>query len=462
MRHLFSFVLIVAGALSGFAQQPPRLAQKLAETFAVKLPEWKPSGEKKPFSPDYQPDAIAAEFKNGNRIAAVRVSLDKSADNAQRMSGMRSFMARSVMPPYRAIPNLGKEAILVSRGNIVEIGVSKAKLFVSVNLTFPETKKISRNVYDQTFAPREEQEIALKIARVVTNAIEGEKTVSPCANDFYYLSFPEAPETLEDKLFAAVANADARMIDAILLETPNLNYHFQNKNSILHFAVKQGCPEFVRKIVQAEADVSAVNEPGETPLMIAAGSRNSEIAQLLISAGADARARDKEGRNAAFYAYSYEHAPRFISSADNSDSEYPAKIENARRAIVRELVAAGLDLSETSPEDKNTILHQLLKYRKPDETYIAELLDAGIDVNAANAENDTALTLAAQFLSDRERNAVIRLLLARGADPNRKNNRDETALSILRRKTEIYRDDPYYLKPTFELINLLKEAGAIE
>jgi ankyrin repeat protein len=478
MRRLtFLLALIAICFVSASAQKPLTLSEKLATEITTKLPEWESVDSKPLFEPVFNhghAPPIEANLSSGNRTLKISVRLDETANNPEAarnmMSPMRSFLMRSVVPPGYAVPNLGKEAMLLSRGNVVEVGVSKANLFLRVNMTFPQLEKKPGNFYEQTLAPKEEREIALKIARIIAYAIDGERSISPCSNDFYTISFPNAPETSEEKLFAAISNADARTIEKILAQKPNLDYRFQisnafinsydqDKNTALLVAVKQGCLDFVKMIVAAGADVNAASEFGETPLMLAAASRHLEMVRFLISAGADPKARDEVGRNAAFYSYSYHYTLNYLR---NLYKEKPAEVENNRRSVLKELTKAGLNLLEAAPNDKDTLLLELLKNRVSNKDYAKELLDFGVDVNSEDYEGNTALIIAVNFLSREERNETVRLLLARGANPNQKNKRNFAALSLAQKDFNRYKNDAYTQKPISELINILKEAGAIE
>jgi ankyrin repeat protein len=69
----------------------------------------------------------------------------------------------------------------------------------------------------------------------------------------------------------------------------------------LHMAVYHRRPEVVKAFLEAGAEVMAVqSEFGETPLHIAASCSylcNSEVILLLMNAGADAKAKDVEGKS---------------------------------------------------------------------------------------------------------------------------------------------------------------------
>jgi ankyrin repeat protein len=475
LTHLF--VLSAICLVSAFAQKPQTLSEKLASEVAAKLPEWKSVASKPFFEPVFNhghTPPIEANLSSGNRTVRINIRLDETANNPEAAGNlttpMRSFLIRSIIPPGYAVPDLGKEAVLLSRRNVVEIGISKANLFLTIDLTFPETGKKNRNVYDQTLAPKEEQEIALKIARVIANAIDGERAISPCSNDFYTISFPNSQQTPEEKLFAAVSNARFDVIKEVLAQKPNLDFRYetnnsfissfgQDQNNILHAAIRQGCLDFVKALVAAGADVNAANSKGETPLMLAAASRHLEMVRFFIAASADAKARDKAGRNAAYYSYAYHYTPNYLRSLYK---EKPDEVEQARRDVLKELTKAGINLLETAPDDKDSLLLELLKDYKANKDYVKELLDFGIDVNAEDYEGNTALILAVSNGARNERNEIVRLLLTRGANPNQKNKRNFTALSIAQRDFNLYKNDAYTLKPISELINILKEAGAIE
>lgn len=69
----------------------------------------------------------------------------------------------------------------------------------------------------------------------------------------------------------------------------------------LGFAASSGSTELVRLLLEAGADVNAMNDDGETPLMRAAASQeegHNHVVALLIEAGANATARDRNGGTA--------------------------------------------------------------------------------------------------------------------------------------------------------------------
>ena len=83
-------------------------------------------------------------------------------------------------------------------------------------------------------------------------------------------------------------------IDADLIDARDKDY-----STPLHCAVWKGNLEVVRALLDAGADVNALNQNdhwGNTPLHAAAHANHTAIAQLLIQRGASLEARDANGR----------------------------------------------------------------------------------------------------------------------------------------------------------------------
>ena len=67
------------------------------------------------------------------------------------------------------------------------------------------------------------------------------------------------------------------------------------KKSALHFAVCPECLETVQILLKAGADPNAVNEAGETPLLLATEYKLKALMATLLEAGADANITSKNG-----------------------------------------------------------------------------------------------------------------------------------------------------------------------
>ena len=82
------------------------------------------------------------------------------------------------------------------------------------------------------------------------------------------------------------------------LEARSTNEQFALDASPLHSAAAAGEREVVEVLIDAGADVNAVQHGGYTPLLEAAASGNNELVDVLLGRGADATAKLEDGRSA--------------------------------------------------------------------------------------------------------------------------------------------------------------------
>ena len=153
---------------------------------------------------------------------------------------------------------------------------------------------------------------------------------------------------------------------------------------------------------------------GDTALHMAAAAFSRPIAELLVSHGADCRAKNRRGAEPLHYASDGR-------SASNEQAE-----------VIQYLLSIGAD---TNVVDNSgvTPLHRAVRRRSLDA--VRSLLDGGADVRLPNKSGSTPLHLAVQTTgasgsgSDEahQRQAeIIKLLLARGAKPTDKDSKGKT------------------------------------
>lgn len=85
--------------------------------------------------------------------------------------------------------------------------------------------------------------------------------------------------------------------------------HARNtQTDALFRATIEGNTDMVRSLVSSPgADVNAINESGNTPLLEAARYGHEDICRVLIAAGADVKAKDKDGKTALMLAVQNNH-----------------------------------------------------------------------------------------------------------------------------------------------------------
>ena len=75
-----------------------------------------------------------------------------------------------------------------------------------------------------------------------------------------------------------------------------------NRKSALMYAVERDKPDMITLLLDAGADVNAVDSFGRPALMFAIEKDNPDVISLLLEAGADVNAVDKNGKSALMYA----------------------------------------------------------------------------------------------------------------------------------------------------------------
>jgi ankyrin repeat protein len=280
-------------------------------------------------------------------------------------------------------------------------------------------------------------------------------------------------------------------------------------------AARDGAIDAVAALADEHADLNAADPDGTTALMLAIINAHFDTAAVLIEKGADLRAVDSSGTTALYAAVDMHTmapmlsrpAPKLVDKLDAADvvklllakgadpnprlkrptigrhhtptgdaslGEGTTPLLRATKSndltVMKMLLDAGADPMLTL-KDRTTALmiaagggNVVGAYANAipvtEDTSIEAMklcLDRGVDVNAFNANGQTALHLATQRGSVK----VVRFLADHGAKMDMKNKQGRTALDIAQAGTPARRNRATSgIPPNESLITLLQELGA--
>jgi cytohesin len=219
----------------------------------------------------------------------------------------------------------------------------------------------------------------------------------------------------ETPLFAAVRWRHIDMIRYLLAQGAQVNARRRsNSETALFEAVRNRSFDILSVLIQNGADINLASASGDTPLMVASMSNDSEMVQFLGSNGAVFHSPNQELLFAASHG-NVEALRRALAAGatPNQSHEYGitplmAAAQNGQTAAVKALIAAGASINAFDASH-NTPLMYAIEGRRTDT--VLALLDAGANPELKNLGQVTALDQAAIYLDDPE---IVHRLIAHG------------------------------------------------
>ncbi|KAL6471026.1 hypothetical protein MHYP_G00196760 [Metynnis hypsauchen] len=230
---------------------------------------------------------------------------------------------------------------------------------------------------------------------------------------------------LEQKDFVSFKN---------VLRKEHISMLFRDNNSLLHHAAASSDVESVRMVLSLGASVNFQSAKGYTPLIVALLRKFYNICTLLIDNGADVNLGDQDLWNPIHFAVQGgdDRAVRLlldnkaIADVKDKDGWTPLHLaaQNGHESVVRLLLPRLSSVDEQEHQSGRTALHIACTYGYLN---IAKLLIVkGADPNKTDAEKATALHQAAEEGHFR----VVRLLVQNKADVNSINGHNYSALHL--------------------------------
>ena len=222
-------------------------------------------------------------------------------------------------------------------------------------------------------------------------------------------------------LILAVVNDRADIIHLLVAAGANPNTADFAGLRAIHWAVKCGHHECLRKLIEEEVDVEVIDASGRTPLSKAVSMGDQEAMHILLESGADPDSQDCDGRTAVYVA-----ARRLGAGDPTAKDTFAGMLEH------------GVDLDKT---DKNgrTVTNYCTLMNKPDLLKVLVEVDNPPNFEIQDNLNRTALDWA---VYRKGRGKCANLLEQSGAlqyerhgDVVRKAREDATATKALQAST---------------------------
>lgn len=190
-------------------------------------------------------------------------------------------------------------------------------------------------------------------------------------------------------------------------------------NHVLHLAVGMGHSELVRAMLEKGSDVNARDRAWATPLIRAARANNRTIVALLLSASADVRLTNNQGRSALAETTEIQVADLLsragLTYGRDANGETPLfSIGDEQTDYAGHLIRSGVDINARRNDGKTALILHAAGWAHP--RVVRFLLDNGAEVNASSNDGTTALSASINPCTERN-GAVALLLMERGADP---------------------------------------------
>jgi ankyrin repeat protein len=229
-------------------------------------------------------------------------------------------------------------------------------------------------------------------------------------------------------LSLAATNGDAPMLAALLKAGANANTTLPDGETVLMTAARTGSPDAVKMLLAHGAQVDSVERTvGQTALMWAAAENHAAALKVLIEAGADVNMRSAA---LTFPPFKW-GVVGMVSTVLPKGSWTPLMYAARQNAIAsaRALVASGADVNASDPDGSTPLL---IAISNAHYDTAAALLELGADPNKADLTGTGPLYAAVDMHtlapmvgrpSPRpsgvlEAPAIVTMLLQKGADPN--------------------------------------------
>ena len=227
----------------------------------------------------------------------------------------------------------------------------------------------------------------------------------------------------ETALMKACHEGNLDVMNVLLNAGANTHISDDDGDNWLHHAACGDCSkEVLQTILDHGADVNTTNENNTTSLMYACHKGSTDVINVLLNAGADHRISNANGYTWLHYASVGDCSKEVLHAILNYGADINAASKNNETALMKACERGNIDVMNVllnaganphiSDDDGDNWLHYAA-YGDCSKVVLETIIDHGVDVNAVNKYNQTALLIACKKCNE----DAINVLLNVGADP---------------------------------------------
>lgn len=210
------------------------------------------------------------------------------------------------------------------------------------------------------------------------------------------------------------------LVQMLIESNAKIDLQDKDKNTALIFAACSNHTDIVKLLLNAGANVNAKSKNKETPLMFAAASANEEMVKILLEAGADVNAKNnKKCTSLMLIIKNNKLFTRSEFYMEDGDLILDLKVISSN--IIKLLINAGANVNA---KDKNGNTPLMFASIIKNSEIVNLLIKAGANVNDVNESGTTALIYAAA----RGDKKTVKLLLNNNADISIQDYSNDNAL----------------------------------
>uniref|UniRef100_A0A674HBS1 Euchromatic histone lysine methyltransferase 2 n=1 Tax=Taeniopygia guttata TaxID=59729 RepID=A0A674HBS1_TAEGU len=224
------------------------------------------------------------------------------------------------------------------------------------------------------------------------------------------------------QLYLSVKQGELGRVILMLLDNldPNFQSDAQSKRSALHAAAQKGHLEICHLLLQAGANINAVDKQRRTPLMEAVANDQLDTARYLLQRGGCAYSQEEDGSTCLHHA------------AKNGNLEMVELLLSTGQVDVNAQDSGGWTPIIWAAEHKHIEVIRRLLTRGADVTLTDNVSTWG--VMGSRGHGDTPLHIAAR----ESYHDCVSLFLSRGADPEVRNKEGDSPLDLSPERSDVW------------------------